>query len=259
LQRKNPTWGIIGVGQLGACIAEGIYRSRAPFDLVLSPRGKARVRELAERFPVAVGTDNQEVVDRADHVILAARPDQLVGVAGALRFRPDQTVVSVAAALGRSSVQQAVGPARAVRAMPVLSATVGDSPTCIHPPDDTVAGFFEHLGPIHMIGDEDTFAVAAVAASYYVWVYSLMETSAAWLHRNGVELETGRALVAQMTRAAASRCLDMGTDMGALAEEIARPDTFTRVGMDRLRETDALQAWSDASQVVLDAKRERGR
>ena len=64
MQRKNPTWGIIGVGQLGACIAEGIYRSRAPFDLVLSPRGKARVRELAERFPVAVGTDNQEVVDR---------------------------------------------------------------------------------------------------------------------------------------------------------------------------------------------------
>ena len=259
MQRLNPTWGIIGVGQLGASIAEGIYRAQAPFDLLLSPRSEARVRELSERFPARVGGDNQEVVDRADHVILAARPDQLIEVAGALRFRSGQIVVSVAAALERSSVQKAVGPARAVRAMPVLSATVGDSPTCIHPADVTAVGFFEHLGPIHIIDDEDTFAVAAVAASYYVWVYSLMETSAAWLHDNGVDLETGRALAAQMTRAAASRCLDIGTDMGALAEEIARPDTFTRVGMDRLRESDALHAWRDACQFVLDAKHARGR
>lgn len=259
MHRPNPTWGIIGVGQLGASIAEGIYRAKAPFDLLLSPRGEARVRELAARFPAVVGTDNQEVVDRADHVILAARPDQLVEIAGALRFRSGQVVVSVAAALARSTVQQAVAPGRAVRAMPVLSATVGDSPTCVHPADDTTVGFFEHLGPVHIIDDEDTFAVAAVAASYYVWVYSLMETSAAWLHDNGVDLDTGRALVAQMTRAAANRCLDMGTDMEALAEEIARPDTFTRVGMDRLRESEALQAWSDACQYVLDAKHARGR
>jgi pyrroline-5-carboxylate reductase len=259
LQRPNPTWGIIGVGQLGASIAEGIYRAEAPFDLLLSPRGETRVRELSARFPSAVATDNQEVVDRADHLILAARPDQVVAIAGALRFRPGQVVVSVAAALARSSVQQAVGSARAVRAMPVLSATVGDSPTCIHPADETAAGFFEHLGPVHVIDDEDTFAVAAVAASYYVWVYSLMETSATWLHDNGVDLDTGRALIAQMTRAAANRCLDLGTDMEALAEDIARPETFTRVGMEGLRESDALRAWSDACQYVLDAKQERGR
>lgn len=253
----NPTWGIIGVGQLGASIAEGIYRARAPIDLVLSPRGEARVRELAERFPVAVGRDNQEVADRADHVILAAGPDQIAEVADALRFRPGQVVVSAAAGLARSTVQRAIGAASAVRAMPVLSATVGDSPTCIHPADDRAAGFFEHLGPVHVIDDEDTFDVAAVAATYYVWVYSLMETSAAWLHRNGVCLETSRTLAAQMTRAAANRCLDIGTDMGALAEDIARPGTFTRIGMDRLRKCEALQAWSDACQYVLDAKHER--
>jgi pyrroline-5-carboxylate reductase len=86
-----------------------------------------------------------------------------------------------------------------------------------------------------------------------------METSATWLHENGVDLDTGRALTAQMTRAAASRCLDMGTDMEELAEDIARPETFTRVGMDRLRDSDALRAWTDACQYVLDAHHERGR
>ena len=65
----RSTWGIIGVGQLGASIAEGICRSGAPVDLLLSPRNESRVEALAERFPVRIGRDNQDVVDRADHLI----------------------------------------------------------------------------------------------------------------------------------------------------------------------------------------------
>lgn len=252
-------WGLIGVGQLGASIAEGLFRRGAPVDLILSPRSTSRVRALAERFPVSVAESNQEVVDRAQHVILATRPDQILEAASALRFRPGQVVVSVAAALGRESVQRAVEPARAVRAMPVLSAALGESPTCLYPAEDAVASLFGHLGPVHGFDDEEAFATAAVAASFYVWLYSLMETTAAWLHDNGVALDTGRALVAGMTRAAASRCLDMGGDMERLAQAIARPGTFTRIGMDRLHEREAMRAWCEACQSVLDATRERGR
>lgn len=70
---------------------------------------------------------------------------------------------------------------------------------------------------------------------------------------------TGGALISQMTRTAANRCLQRRDDMGEMAAEIARPGTFTAVGPDLLRERGMLQAWSDACQRVFDACRQRER
>jgi len=255
----RPSWGIIGIGHLGATLVEGLYRSKAPLDLSLSPRGASQIRALAAQFPIAVAASNQAVVERADHLILAARPDQLIDMARALEFRSGQVVVSVAAGLKQATVQAAVGPATAVRAMPVLSAAIADSPTPIFPANATAMDLFAHLGPVHAFDDEEAFSVSVVAATYYGWVYALMDTSARWLSRNGVAPDTSRALIAQMTGAAAKQSLQVGFDMGVMAEEIARPGTFTGIGMDLLRERGALDAWDDACQRVLDACRERER
>lgn len=225
----------------------------------VSPRSETRVETLAARFPISVAADNQSVIDAVEHIILAMRPDQTVDAANSLNFRPGQVVVCVAAALKTATVQEAIGPATAVRAMPVLSAAIADSPTCIYPHNDTVAALFRHLGPVHAFEDESAFAAAAVAATYYGWVYALMDAPARWLEANGVSTQTGRALIAQMTRAAANRCLDGHDDLGAMAADIARPGTFTAVGLDVLRERATPEACRDACQSVFDACRERGR
>jgi pyrroline-5-carboxylate reductase len=141
--------------------------------------------------------------------------------------------------------------------MPVLSAALADSPTCIFPANAVAIGLFDRLGPVHGLDDEGAFDTAAVAAMYYAWVYALMGVSADWLERNGVAEPTSRTLIAQMTRAATSRCLASGRDMGSMAAEIARPGTFSAIGMDLLRERRALDAWGDACQSVLTACLER--
>lgn len=255
----DTSWGIIGIGRLGASLVEGIYQSKAPFSIRLSPRGESQVRALAARFPIVVATDNQSVVDSVDHVILAVRPDQVAGVANALNFRSGQVVVSVAAGITHTSLLAVVEPAVAVRAMPVLSAAIADSPTSVYPANAAAMDLFERLGPVHAFDDEDAFSVAVVAATYYGWVYALMDTCAGWLEHNGVATQTSRALIAQMTRAACNQTLDSGFDMGAMAQEIARPGTFTGIGLDLLRERGALEAWSDACEGVLGACRKRER
>lgn len=259
MTRAGASWGIVGVGQLGASLVEGIFHSKAPVTVCLSPRGETRVRALVARFPVIAAADNQSVVDDAENIVLAVRPDQVVDVAGALSFRTGQVVVCVAAALKLASVQEVIGPATAVRAMPVLSAAIADSPTCLYPRNETAAALFAHMGRVHAFDDEEAFAAAAVAATYYGWLYALMDAPARWLERNGVGTETSRALIAQMTRAAANRCLNGRDDMGSLAGEIARPGTFTAIGLDLLRERRMPEACRDACQMVFDACRERQR
>lgn len=255
----QQTWGIIGVGQLGTSLVEGLLHSPSPPSLHLSPRGGPAVRALTARFPVEIGTDNQAVVDSAEHVVLAVRPNQLLDLAAGLRFRASQVVVSVAAAVRLEAIANATGPARVVRAMPVLSASMGDSPTCVYPPEPAASELFERLGPVHPFDDEQTFEAASVAAMYYAWVHALMDVPATWLEANGVAAQTSRTLIAEMTRAAARRCLADGRNMGAMAAEIARPGTFSALGMQLLHDRGALDAWADACRSVLGECRRRGR
>ena len=173
---------------------------------------------------------------------------------------PRRSIVgSAAAAVGGTDIDGATGPATAVRAMPVLSAAIGDSPTCVYPESAEAIDLFQRLGPVHRFDEEQTFEVAAVAAMYYAWAHALMDVCATWLARNGVATHTCHTLIAQMTRAAAARGLASDRDMAALAAEIARPGTFSALGLDRLHELGALDAWGDACQSVLQACRARGR
>ena len=73
MQTKMQSWGIIGVGQLGAGPIEGVHRTDSPPKLCLSPRSKLRVREPTARFPVEVAVDNQAIVDACESVLVACR------------------------------------------------------------------------------------------------------------------------------------------------------------------------------------------
>lgn len=257
----KPRFGIVGVGHLAERLVEGLYRGEraAPdFDLVLSPRNERRVAALRARFPVRVGGDNQEVVDAAGVVVLALRPPDVVQTARALRFEREQVVVSVAAGSPLGPLARAVRPARAVRAMPVLSASLAASPTALHPDDAAARSLLERLGTVHAFAEETRFEAAAVMATYYGWLLALMDEVRGWLAERGVAAATAHVLVAQMTRAAAELCASGADDMGAAARAIARPGSYTALGLEALERRAGLGAWRGACDAVLEATRRAG-
>ncbi|MBL1106668.1 NAD(P)-binding domain-containing protein [Streptomyces sp. 5-8] len=68
--------GIIGVGEIGRAVVEGLSDGvEEPPEILLSPRGARTAAELAGRYPnVRVRAGNQDVVDGSDVVIVAVRP-----------------------------------------------------------------------------------------------------------------------------------------------------------------------------------------
>jgi pyrroline-5-carboxylate reductase len=67
--------GIIGVGEIGRAVVEGLRNGDGPSpDVFLSPRGARTAAELSERFAgVHVCADNQEVLDHSDVVLITVR------------------------------------------------------------------------------------------------------------------------------------------------------------------------------------------
>ncbi len=251
--------GFIGVGHLATHLVEGLAQgARAPA-ILLSPRGADVAARLAERFGAEIAGDNQAVADACALVILATPPGAAVAAARAIRWRAGRVVVSVCAGVPLAPLADAVRPARALRAMPITAAARGESPTPIFPRDPTAEALFARLGPVRPLDDEDAFDAAATIASYYGWMFALIDETIRWTEDAGVPAATARLLVAETTRAAAGMVAQrQGESAASLAETIAPPGSFTGHGLDILRERGALDAFRAALEAVRARLREGG-
>src|ERR1700744_3749457 len=95
----NKKIAIIGGGNLGTAIAEGLIQSGfvAPKHILITKRNTHTLHEL-ERRGVLVSGKNEEAVRYADLVILAVKPFQVNDILRSLKdeFRPEvQVLVSV--------------------------------------------------------------------------------------------------------------------------------------------------------------------
>jgi pyrroline-5-carboxylate reductase len=76
---------------------------------------------------------------------------------------------------------------------------------------------------------------------------------AGWVSSHGVDEETARQLVAQMTRAGATSVLERPDDsVRALVDELATPRSFTLKGLEVLREADAFTPWKKAAAALFE-------
>lgn len=250
-----PAVGILGVGQLAEHLVTGLCAASIGPKVLLSPRSRERSEALAGRFSLEIADDNQSLVDKSDVVILGVPPDQAVQVAGELEFEKRHVVICVAAGLKREPVASAAMPAKTVRAMPVTSAAVRESATVMFPQDNVAGTVLGLLGTVHNFDDEEHFEVASVIATYYGWVFALMSEAAGWLEGRGIDGDEARTLVAQMTRGVCAMCLEGDKDMAREARNIGRPETYTGLGLDLLDRMDALSAWRETLDAVLEASR----
>lgn len=249
--------GIIGVGYLGECLAEGL--SKAGIPLVLSPRGKDRVARLAAAYGCEVAPDNASVVEKCDLVLLATRPGDIVSTAADLPWREGQRAVSVAAGIGLGAIKDAVAPAMAFRSMPLAASRIQASPTGFCPADATVQELFEATGTAHPFKEEEQFETASIFGAYYALIYAFIDEAAGWAQTNGLDAVDARKLTARMVQGAASAVID-GCDRPPreLLNDLLTPGGITEAGLEVLEDHEALSRWSQALDASLRRAKEIG-
>jgi pyrroline-5-carboxylate reductase len=204
------TFGVLGVGSIAAAIVTGLCDGVAdPPDVVLSPRNADRAADLAARLPsVRMATDNQEVVDDSDVVIVCLLPVHATEVLSGLRFRPDQAVVSAIAGLHLARLAELVAPATDLaRSIPLPAVATRGSVTPVHPASDAAAGVFDRLGGTMEIADEIAYESVAAASATVAAYFRYLGTIAAWLSGHGIPTAEAQRYVAA-TFAALSTELD---------------------------------------------------
>lgn len=244
--------GVIGVGHLARYLVAGFAKADSPPKFVLSPRNALTSRMLADCFGATVAESNADVVERADVVLLATRPPDLIEAATGLPWRGGQTAISLASGVALSGLSRTVAPATAVRALPVTAAEIGESPTCLHPDNAAARALFQRVGSVHAFDDEMTYDAASIHGVVYSTFHAVVQSMAEWLNHNGVPVEEARAIAAQAIRAATSMVMaHPELPLERMVDEFAIPNSLTLTALETMRDNGTFASIHEAFDRAL--------
>ncbi len=244
--------GFVGVGELALYCIRGWRRGGFDGRILLSPRNHEKAALLQRECACEVVADNQAVVDGADYVIIATRPADCLAALKALEFRAGQVLISVVAGIDSTGLRRVLPDAvDIVRAMPVSSASAGASPTLVYPNRKFVLELFDYCGNAIAVDDEDFFNQGSILACVYSWFFALYDEL---IHATrGAKLpdELAAKLVMGMAKGAAELALaNPAQSPGEIATAIATDGTFSKQGLDLLRQQEAFTPWHEACELL---------
>jgi pyrroline-5-carboxylate reductase len=187
---------------------------------VLSPRNAERAHALAGRYPtVSVAPDNQAVIDAADVVVLAIRPQDRA-LLSELRFA-DRPVVSLLAGVTHAQLEALIGAREIRRAIPLPEVARRTGVTPIHPAGGAARELFARLGCVLEVDDISVYDAMAAATATMAAHFRYVAAISDWLAAQGVPSDAAERYVAA-TFAGLGATLAAGK-LDGLAEAHATP------------------------------------
>ena len=240
----NHTAAFIGGGNMGGALIRGlIAKGLPPGSISVGEAVQARRIALADELGVHVSADNREVVEGADLVVLAVKPQDMATTVHTLasvlaQRRP--LVLSIAAGIRVADIQGWCGPGIAVvRAMPNRPALNNAGATGLYAPaglapeqrklaEDTLAA----VGTTVWVTEEDALdvvtALSGSGPAYFFLLAELMTDAAVNL---GLTRESAQELAIQTLFGSGRMARDSDGDLARLRAEVTSKGGTTEAAL----------------------------
>jgi pyrroline-5-carboxylate reductase len=241
----NKKIAIIGGGNLGTAIAEGLIQSGfvSPKHILITKRNIQTLHEL-ERRGVLVSDKNEEAVRYADLVILAVKPFQVDDILSSLKgeFRPDaQVLVSVVTGISIDHIAGHTGNRiPVVRAMPNTAIAIQESMTCIAAKNvgeehlQYVLDIFNQLGKAVRIDEKLMDAATVLGACGTAFAMRYIRANIQGGIEIGFDAATANLIAAQTVKGAAELLLKKGTHPEQEIDKVTTPKGCTIAGLNEM-------------------------
>jgi pyrroline-5-carboxylate reductase len=251
---------ILGCGRIGEALLVGLLGAGWT-DIAVTSRTEERAAELRERHGVEATTANASVVQRAQLVVVAVKPqdiDALLAEVGPL-LTPEQTVLSIAAAIPTAQVEARIAPGvPVVRAMPNAPSKVHEGMAGIcagaHAGEASLAlaeDALAHLGRVVRVPESAMDAVTALSGSgpaYFALLAEAMIEAGILL---GVSREISTTLVVQTMLGTAKQLRDLRMHPVELRESVTSPGGTTIAAIRELEQAGVRAALLNAVQAAM--------
>lgn len=236
--------GIIGGGNLGIAIAEGLVKSCfiQPEHILITRRNIAAIRHL-EQKGILVSDNNVEAVTYADVIILAVKPFQVAEVLE--RIKPSLTenhvVVSVVTGVTVEMLRQYAGEkVSLVRAMPNTAIAIQESMTCLCFDAITterleyVQELFSQLGKVVVIDEKLMDAATVLGACGIAYALRYIRANIQGGIEIGFDAATASLIAAQTVKGAAELLIKTGRHPEQEIDKVTTPKGCTIAGLNEM-------------------------
>ncbi|MEK7773346.1 MAG: pyrroline-5-carboxylate reductase, partial [Deltaproteobacteria bacterium] len=251
----NKSIGFLGAGNLAEALIKGLLASKkvGPGQIVASDRISGRITHIAETYEIKVYARNYEVARNADIIFLTVKPNDVKGVLKeiASEAAPDKLLISAAAGITTTTVQETLKEAGMVRFIPVVRA-MPNTPALVQEGATAICAgmgagkaelklartLFESVGKVVVIDDEPLMdAVTGVSGSGPAYVFLFIEALVEAGVAAGLREDTAKLLAAQTVLGAARLALESPMTLEELVKMVASPGGTTVEGLKKLEES----------------------
>jgi pyrroline-5-carboxylate reductase len=266
-----PKLAVLGAGKMGEALVAGLLASgwRKPDEIVATTRRDERASELSQQYGIEATTENAKAVAGAEVVVIAVKPqdiDSLLADVSA-HLTPDQTVLSIVAAIPTAFIEERIGAAvPVVRAMP-------NTPSVVHEGMAGVAGgkfaqeshlslatdVLAHVGRVVVVPESYLDAVTAISGSGPAYFALLAEAMIEGGILLGLSREVSTELVIQTMLGSAKLLRDEKMHPVELREMVTSPGGTTIRAIRVLEQSGVRAAFLNAIQAAMERSQELAR
>lgn len=253
--------GFVGTGNMASAIMGGIIDKKViPAEEIIGSDLSAPGRERAkEQFGIHVTGSNQEVVEKAEVVILAVKPQFYEDVITEIRdsVREDQIIITIAPGKTLAWLSEKFGKTvKIVRTMPNTPAMVGEGMTAACPNEHMteeetayVKTLLESFSRVEIVPERLMDVVVSVSGSSPAYVFVLIEAMADAAVSGGMPRAQAYQFAAQAVLGSAKMVLETGRHPGELKDMVCSPAGTTIEAVRTLEERGFRSAVIEAMKV----------
>jgi pyrroline-5-carboxylate reductase len=235
---------IIGGGNLGTAIAEGLLKSKfsKAGDITITKRNVSTLKALKEKG-VSITDDNSAATKKSDVIILAVKPFQVEDVLNGIKkdLTADKILISVVTGGLISEMEDIVKKKMAYfRAMPNTAIAIQESMTCICNKDADPADvkfvndLFSTVGKVVTIDEKLMEAATILAACGTAYAMRYIRANIQGGIEIGFDAATASLIAAQTVKGAAELLLQKGSHPEQEIDKVTTPKGCTIAGLNEM-------------------------
>ncbi len=235
---------IIGGGNLGTAIAEGLLKSNfiKPSKIIITKRNTATLSLLKEKG-VTITSDNNEAVKKSDVIILAVKPFQVEQVVSGIKkdMNSDKIFISVVTGVLISEIENIFETNFPLfRAMPNTAIAIQQSMTCVcskyasEKEIQYVNDLFEKLGQVVTIDEKLMEAATILGACGIAYALRFIRANIQGGIEIGFDAATASRIAAQTIKGSAELLIQNGNHPEEEIDKVTTPKGCTIAGLNEM-------------------------
>ncbi|RVU71143.1 MULTISPECIES: pyrroline-5-carboxylate reductase [Lactobacillus] len=244
---------IVGVGQMGSAIMEGLFRTKK-YDLIGENPVNPRVDQLAEQFNFKLVHSMTDLANlKPDFIILTTPAKITSAVLKDLPATSSATIISAAAGISMAELDQILPEAKIARIIPNTPVAINAGTIATYLPEDldetsktAIKELLADLGDVIEVKEEQLSIAGTIGGCGPAFVDVFLDALADAGVLNGLKRDQANQIAASMVKGAATLALETKTAPALLRDQVCSPGGTTIKGVASLEKNGLRHAVIDA-------------